>query len=360
MDNHADKHKRGEGGTDVRLLDRVPSGAQASPWHAPGFERLELSTQLVIKEAIRRGYAVEVLDAASCFIRVCGQGRTEYLRQATRTSADTYIAPLLMENKKVTKLLLREAGLRIPEGRDYTDLASARADFAFFRGRGAVIKPNATNFGIAVAIFPAPIAEDDYLRACEAALAEDEMILIEDILSGMEYRFLVIGDAVRGVLHRMPASVIGDGAATIAGLVRQKNQNPLRGEGYRSPLEKLQTGLVEEAFLRAQGLSFSSVPPAGVQVFLRKNSNISTGGDSFDFTDVVHAGYGELAVAAAAAVGARVSGVDMMIDDVTVPPTADNYGIVELNFNPALHIHDFPFQGKNRQVECAVLDLLGL
>jgi glutamate--cysteine ligase len=329
-------------------------------WHTPGFESLELSTQLVIKEALWRGHVVDVLDAASCFIRIRGNGRTEYLRQATRTSADTYIAQLIMENKKVTKLLLREAGLRVPDGRDYTDLTSARVDFPFWRNRDSVVKPNTTNFGIAVSLLPAPITEDDYVRACEAALAEDEMILVEDLLHGKEYRFLVISDAVRAVLHRVPANVEGDGTNTISELVRTKNESPLRGKGYKRPLERLRTGPEEEAFLRSQGLSFDSVPPAGAQVFLRKNSNISTGGDSLDFTDDVHAGYRDIAVAAAAAVGGRIVGVDMMIDDVAETPSSDNYGIVELNFNPALHIHDFPFHGQNRQVERSVLDLLGL
>jgi glutamate--cysteine ligase len=47
-----------------------------------------------------------------------------------------------------------------------------------------------------------------------------------------------------------------------------------------------------------------------------------------------------------------------------VPDPADAgpgaaYSIIELNFNPALHIHDFPETGENRHVERPVLDLLG-
>jgi glutamate--cysteine ligase len=329
-------------------------------WTTPGFETLELSTQLVIKEALRRGHAVDILDAASCFIRIRGNGKTEYIRQATRTSADTYVSPLIMENKKVTKLLLREAGIRVPDGREYADIAALRADFPFWKDRDAVVKPNSTNFGIAVALLPAPIAEDDYVRAAEAAFREDAVVLVEELIRGKEYRFLVIGDAVRAILHRVPAHVTGDGRRTIAELIREKNSDPLRGKGYKSPLERLHMGSEEEAYLRAQGLSFDSVPAAGTDVSLRKNSNISTGGDSLDLTDTVHPGYRDLAVASAAAVGARISGVDMMIEDVQADPTADNYGIIELNFNPALHIHDFPYRGQNREVEKHVLDLLGL
>ncbi len=329
-------------------------------WTTPGYEALELSTQLVIQEALRRGHTVDVLDAPSCFIRIRGNGKTEYLQQATRTSADSYVGPLIMENKKVTKILLREAGIRVPDGGAYTELAALCADYERFRAQGAVVKPNSTNFGIAVSLLPAPIAEADFLRAAEAAFRADRTVLVEQLITGREYRFLVIGDAVRGVLHRVPAHVTGDGRQSVRELIARKNEDPLRGKGYKSPLEKLRTGAEEAECLAAQGLTFESRPGAGQDVFLRRNSNISTGGDSLDFTDAVHAGYGELAVASAAAVGARIAGVDMMIEDVAAAPRADNYGIIELNFNPALHIHDLPWQGKNREVEKHVLDLLGL
>jgi glutamate--cysteine ligase len=329
-------------------------------WNTPGYEDLELSTQLVIKEALLRGHNVEVLDRLSSFIRIRGNGHSEYLRQATRTAADSYVSALIMENKKVTKLLLKEAGIRVPAGHDYTSLAQAREDYKQWTTRSAVVKPNSTNFGIAVSLLPAPIAEDEYLRAAEEALKSDDTILIEELIPGKEYRFLVIGDAVRGILHRVPARVVGDGRQSISQLVQAKNADPLRGKGYHSPLEKLRMGTEETAFLLAQGLSFDSVLEVDIEVFLRRNSNISTGGDSLDFTDRLRPGYSELAVACAAAVGARICGVDMLIQDIQTEPTGDNYGVIELNFNPALHIHDYPYQGRNREVEKHVLDLLDL
>jgi glutamate--cysteine ligase len=96
-----------------------------------------------------------------------------------------------------------------------------------------------------------------------------------------------------------------------------------------------------------------------VLVFLRKNSNISTGGDSMDFTDTMPAGYQRWADTATAAVGATSCGLDMIIPDMAAAGTDAAYSILELNFNPALHIHDFPAEGENRHVERHVLDLLG-
>ncbi len=333
-------------------------------WSTPGYETLELSTQLVIGEALRRGHEVEVLDSGSNLIRIRGNGKTEILMQATRTSADTYISALIMENKKATKLLLREAGIRVPEGSDYTSLEAAEADFARWQNQDIVVKPNSTNFGIAVTILHPPFTEESYIAALRGAFRHDGTVLAEEYIPGREFRFLVIDGIVRAVLHRVPANVVGDGKSGIAGLIERKNKDPRRGSGYKSPMEKLRTGEEEKAMLLSQGLDLDSVPGAGVTVFLRKNSNISTGGDGIDFTDSVHEGYKAVASAAAAAVGARICGIDMMISDIDAAPgalpAAAGYGIIECNFNPALHIHDFPFNGKNRRVETRVLDLLGL
>jgi len=223
-----------------------------------------------------------------------------------------------------------------------------------------VIKPNSTNFGIGVSLLPAPVGEPDFRRAAAAAFEHDEVVLVEEPIPGREYRFLVIGDVVRAVLTREPAHVDGDGRHTIAELIQEKNGNPLRGKGYRTPLERIVLGAEERGYLEEQGLALTMIPAQGTRVYLRRNSNISTGGDSFDVTDVGHPGYRDLALAAAAAVGARICGVDMMVGDLDSEPTDDGYAVIELNFNPALHIHDFPYSGENRRVERHVLDLLDL
>lgn len=322
-------------------------------------EMLELSTQVLIAEARARGVEVEILDAEDNFIALRRDGRTEYVKQATRTSADTYISALLMENKEVTKKVLRAAGLRVPAGGKYHTLAAALADYPTYRGRKIVVKPNSTNFGEGVAILEAEAELATYRAALEAAFALDANVLVEEFVAGREFRFLVIGGKTRAVLHRVPANVRGDGGQTIRALVAAKNQHPYRGEGYRKPLERIRLDAVELEFLAGQGLSPESVPAAGATVFLRKNSNISTGGDSIDFTEVMPHVYQRLAENATAAVGAAICGLDMIIPDVTADGPDAAYSILELNFNPALHIHDFPAEGKNRHVERHVLDLLG-
>ncbi|URN85616.1 bifunctional glutamate--cysteine ligase GshA/glutathione synthetase GshB [Acetobacterium wieringae] len=320
---------------------------------------LELSTAMLIAAAKKRGITVEILDAEDNFIRLTKGEKTEYVKQATRTSKDTYIAPLIMENKEVTKLVLREQGINVPAGIRVKSADEAMAHFENFRGQDVVVKPKSTNFGLGIAIFKNLQCAGCFQQAVVQAFEYDTTVLIETFVPGKEYRFLVIGEQVAGILHRVPANVVGDGVSTIAELVAEKNRNPLRGKGYVTPLEKLTLDDTEIAFLGEQHKTVATIPKAGETVYLRENSNISTGGDSIDFTDAIREDYKAIAVAAAKAVGANICGADIIISDIKAKPDASNYSIIELNFNPALHIHNYPFVGQNRHVDDKVLDLLG-
>lgn len=198
-----------------------------------------------------------------------------------------------------------------------------------------------------------------YKRAVDIAFGCDCSVLIEEFVSGKEYRFFVINNEVVGVLQRIPANVKGDGKKTIRELVEDKNCDSLRGKGYRTPLEKIELNEPEAMFLQQQGLYFESIPAKDKVVFLRENSNVSTGGDTIDVTDNVHQSYKDIAVKSAQKLGVKITGLDIMIDDVTAPITDDNYAIIEMNFNPAIHIHCYPYKGINRELNEKILNALG-
>ena len=323
------------------------------------FEGLELSTQILITEALKRGVEVDVLDWDDNFIRLKKGNKVEYVKQATKTSADTYITPLIMKNKELTKLILKEHGINVPESTTVTHVEEALKKYPNVQGMDVVIKPKSTNFGEGVLILKDLKSQETYRSAVEEALKYDSSVMIEDFIPGKEYRFLVIAGEVVGVMHRVPANVVGDGIHSIRELVAEKNKSPLRGKGHVTPLEKISIGTVEENHLASQGKDADSVPEKGEVVYLRQNSNISTGGDSIDFTDDLLDEYKIIAVDSARAVDAKICGVDMIIQDVKAKPDENNHSIIELNFNPVIYPHDFPCQGHNRRVEKKVLDLLG-
>lgn len=329
-----------------------------TPYTLKGFEDLELSTQILLKAAIKNGVKFEILDRDENFIVLEKDKKVEYVKQATKTSLDSYVTMLIMENKVVTKKVLEKENIIVPQGKDYFNIEDAKSDYRKY-GAGIVIKPKSTNFGLGITIFKEEFSKEDYEKALEIAFKEDNSILIERFIKGKEYRIFVMGDEVVGILHRVPANVKGDGERSIKELVEEKNLDPLRGVGYKTPLEKIRLEDPEKLFLKGQGLTIEYIPKKDEVVYLRENSNISTGGDSLDYTDDILDAYKKIAIKASKAVGAKICGVDMMIEDIKNPNPIDNYAIIELNFNPAIHIHCYPYKGKNRNLGEKILKALG-
>ena len=343
----------------LEMAQQYAEDSQTNNYRFHGLENMELSTQLVLREAVRRGISFEILDRQSNFIRLERNGHVQIIQQATKTSLDNYASILAMENKAITKKILSEHGITTPAGTCYHDPETALQDFVIYVGQPIVVKPLSTNFGKGITMIPKNEDKNLFKQAVENAFKDDTSILVENWIHGKEYRFFVMGDTVAGILHRVPANVVGDGDNTIEALIHEKNKNPLRGKGYRTPLEKIKMGETEALFLKMQNKSFLDVPVKDEIVYLRENSNISTGGDSIDVTDDIHPSYKHLAVQAAKAMNVKITGLDMIIQNPLEEASDDNYAIIELNFNPAIHIHCHPYQGKNRRLNERLLDMLG-
>lgn len=330
------------------------------PYQLAGFREMELSTQIFMFDAIQKGVQVKVLDESDQFLRLQFQDHVEYVKNANMTSKDSYIVPLIMENKTVTKKVLKEAGFRVPGGAEFSSMEEAVKAYPRFAEQAFVIKPKSTNYGLGITIFKEGASLEDYQAGLAIAFREDSSVLVEEFMPGTEYRFFVIDGEVQAIMLRVPANVIGDGIRTVKELVEEKNSDPLRGTNHRAPLELIQLGELEQLMLKEQGLTIESVPQANQIVYLRENSNISTGGDSIDMTDEFSEAYKKIAVSAVEALRAKISGIDLIIPDKEIDPTTDKkaYGIIEANFNPAMHMHVYPFAGKGRRLTMNVLKLL--
>ncbi|WP_411822840.1 bifunctional glutamate--cysteine ligase GshA/glutathione synthetase GshB [Leptospira sp. 'Mane'] len=324
-----------------------------------GYEDLEISTQIIIRDALARKMEVEIIDRGENFLRLKQGNHTEFIKEASKTRLDSLMSYLVMENKIASKLILSENKIRVPLGKNYSNTGSALSDFETFRDKKKVVKPVTTNFGIGIGISPIGDSYENFKTFVERAFSFSSSIIVEEFVEGPEYRFLVLGDEVLAVCNRVPANVIGDGKRSIASLVEEKNKDPRRGEGHKTALEKIQMTEIEKEVLASQALGFDSVLPEGQVAYLRKNSNISTGGDSVDFTDTVHPDFKKIALDSAKAANAIICGVDIISSGIDKKPDPDTYAVLEINFNPVLYIHEFPYSGKPRAVGTKILDLLG-
>ncbi|ACA31363.1 bifunctional glutamate--cysteine ligase GshA/glutathione synthetase GshB [Histophilus somni] len=325
------------------------------------FDNMELSTQALMFDLIQQGISFEILDERDQFLRLQFGEHVEYVKNGNMTSKDSYISPLIMENKVVTKKVLEKAGFNVPQSQEFTSVKQAIVGYSLFEKRAVVIKPKSTNYGLGITIFQQGVNNrEDFAKAVEIAFREDKEIMVEDYLVGTEYRFFVLGEETLAVLLRVPANVVGDGIHTVAELVAQKNAHSLRGDGSRTPLKKIALGDIEQLQLKEQGLTVESIPAKDQIVQLRANSNISTGGDSIDITDEMHLSYKQLAVGIAKAMGAAVCGVDLIISDLKEPaqPDLSSWGVIEANFNPMMMMHIFPYAGQSRRLTRNVINML--
>jgi len=347
-------------GTDfMELAMKHKEAALVNPYQTHGYEDMEMSTQLLIAESVRRGVQYSIIDRRANFLRLEVNDKREYVKQATKTSLDTYVSYLAMENKEVTKIILDDAGFPVPMGQTFTSVHQAMNSFTNFKDKEVVVKPKSTNYGWGIVMFRPLKTEIEFQNALEIAFGFDEEVIVEQFLHGQEYRFLVVGNECIAVLKRVGANVIGDGSSTVAELVIAKNEHPWRGTDHLAPLEKIVLNDIECHNLKQVGYTPDSIIASGEQVFLRENSNISTGGDSVDVTDEAHDFFKAKAVAAAHAIGARLCGVDIIINGELSDEKAP-YGFIELNFNPAIHMHAFVLEGKGRNATPYVLAELGL
>lgn len=67
------------------------------------FDNMELSTQALLFDLIQKGIKTEILDEQDQFLCLQVGDHIEYVKNGNMTSKDSYISPLIMENKVVTK-----------------------------------------------------------------------------------------------------------------------------------------------------------------------------------------------------------------------------------------------------------------
>jgi cyanophycin synthetase len=313
--------------------------------------RLGPSTGSIVDAAVARNIPYRRLTEGSMVM--FGWGSRQRRIQAAEMDKTSAIAESIAQDKELTKKLLAAAGVPVPRGRIVSDAASAW-DAALEVGLPVVVKPKDGNQGKGVTV---NIDDRASLEAAIAAAQEyGDDVIIEQFLSGNDFRLLVVGRKLVAAARRDPPQVVGDGVHTVKQLVDQVNSDPRRGSGHSTSLTKIRFDDIALARLAAQGYDADSVPARGVRVMLRNNANLSTGGTATDVTDDVHPAVAASAIEAAQMVGLDICGVDMVCDSVLRPLEEQDGGIVEVNAAPGLRMHLAPSYGKPRAVGEAIIE----
>jgi cyanophycin synthetase len=315
--------------------------------------RLGPSTGAIVAAAVARYIPYRRLTEGS--LVQFGWGSKQRRIQAAEMDTTSVIGESIAQDKELTKFLLDAAAVPVPKGRPVKDVEDAWAA-ACEIGGPVVVKPRDGNQGKGVA---ANIESRESVTAAYAAAREiSEAVMVEQYLSGHDFRLLVIGGRLIAASRRDPPLVIGDGEHTIRELVDEVNSDPRRSDGHATSLTKIKIDEIAMSTLAKQGLDENSVPHKGTRVILRNNANLSTGGSATDVTDDVHRDLAARAVDAAKMVGLDLCGVDVVCESVLKPLEHQSGGVIEVNAAPGLRMHLEPSFGKGRPVGEAIISTM--
>src|ERR1700761_8536548 len=287
--------------------------------------------RIIADEAMRRGIWVEVLDAETGEMRLTHGGRSVITRESLSefTSA---IAMCRCDDKRLTRRLVSEAGITVPRARLAT---FDKGDFDFLTEvEEVVVKPtrgeqgNGITVGITVDDGP-----DELTAALRRARAEYPEVLIEERVPGDDLRLVVIDGRVVAAALRLPPEVIGTGDHSVRDLIASESRRRSAATGGEShiPLDDVTEATVAEA-----GWTLDDVLPKGTRLRVRHTANLHQGGTIHDVTAEVNSELCDVGVAAAAAIGIPVTGIDLIVPDVT----GTEYAFIEANERPGLANHE--------------------
>ena len=259
-------------------------------------------------------------------------------------------------NKHIVNEHLRQAGYSVPEGRLFSrsEIGAAR-EFFLSLGGDACIKP--TNGLKGAGVVPHISDMLHFEQAFSNAGQAFENILVEKSVRGSAVRFMFVGGELVATRLDRPASVVGDGTATVAELVALRNEATIAaGLPIWSPIIM---DAEADRMLAMAGLTRGSVPGPDMRVFLRATSNIPTGADGIGCPPGLHPGYADRVRRAVEAIPDLViTAVDVMIADPGAPATDSNYWILDVNSAPGIANFHVVREGASQDVAGAIIDWL--
>jgi GNAT-family acetyltransferase (TIGR03103 family) len=284
--------------------------------------------RIIADEAMRRGIWVEVLDAGAGEMRLSHGGRTVITRESLSefTSA---VAMSRCDDKRQTRRIVGEAGIKVPKGRLAT---FDKGDHEFLAEVGdVVVKPTRGEQGKGITV--GVDGPDELDSALARAREQHPEVLIEQRAKGDDLRLVVIDSKVVAAAVRRPAEIAGTGHHTVRELIEAQSRRRAAATGGES---RIPVDAVTEATVAEAGWSFDDVLPEGRRLRVRRTANLHQGGTIHDVTAEVNPELCRVAVTAAQAIGIPVTGIDLLVPDVT----KDEYVFIEANERPGLANHE--------------------
>jgi D-alanine-D-alanine ligase-like ATP-grasp enzyme len=279
-------------------------------------------TTTITREAQRRGIGIEVIDPVTPVFVLKHKGHQIrcYNALTDRVGAVTFH---MAQNKRLANVFLKTNGFPVPVQEPYSDLAAAKVFLKKYKT--IVVKPCAQwgGRGVSVAVRTVP----DLVRAIAFAGKFEDDIVLEECVSGEDYRLIFVDYRYVAAIRRRAARVTGNGRDSIRKLIQAQN----RMERKVDPSHVIPLDAETGRNLIALGLTWATVPKAGREVQVRLTSNYHTGGSVDIVTREVPAELVKLAGQAARKLGVPVIGIDFLVNVKT-----GQFWLIELSADLAI------------------------
>lgn len=311
------------------------------------------STMAIVEAARNRAIPWRQIQQGRSLVQL-GHGARQRRIWTAETDRSGAISGAIAQDKDLTRMLLRQAGVPVPVGCKTVNPEDAW-DTAESIGVPVVVKPLDANHGRGV--FIDLMTEAQVKSSFNYALEEGEGVVVECYVPGTDHRLLVVGNEMIAASKGYPAVVIGDGTRTIRDLVISQLLTSLQtGNSGDCPWSKIDNVAWETSIkldLEDQGYSLDSVPRDGERVMVARFSHWC-----IDVTDEVHPTTKAHAVTAAKVAGLDICGVDVVCRAISAPLEDQHGAIVEINAGPNLLMFLKPAVGAVRPVGEAIIDML--
>lgn len=310
------------------------------------------STQAIVDEAQERNIPFQRLDSYN--LVQLGTGKYQEKIRATLTSNTNFIGVETADNKYLTTLMLRDAGIPVlPTIKGAT--AEDALNFYTKKNTPITIKPLSGYLGKGLSTNLS--SKEAINKAFKEAIEFDEQVLIQPFCQGKSYRLLVIDYKFVAATELTPPFVIADGKQSIKQLIEEENKKDEREIGDKGKLSMIPIDDITEKLLEKKGLSYETIPDKGEKIVLKHSGNPRLGGFSKDVTGQVHPFNIFIAERAARAIELNVAGIDVITGDIS-QPIEDSGAVLEVNAAPDFRMHIHPASGQPRPVAKKLVDML--
>ncbi len=294
----------------------------------PPEQELNPYAGLIVKEARKRGIAVDVLNAEAGYFALTFGGRTIVCRESL-SELTSAIAMSRCDDKQVTRQVLQVARLNVPAQRQ---AGTREENLAFLKlHESIVVKPARGEQGHGVCVDIRTEAELG--AALERAEQGQAPVILEQMVQGEDLRIVVIDFQVVAAAVRRPPEITGDAQHTVRGLIEKQSRRRAAATDGES---KIPTDDEAQRCVQAAGYSLEDILPAGTKILVRKTANLHTGGTIHDVTAEIHPRLIQAAERAAEALDIPVVGLDFIVPELDGP----RYYIIEANERPGLANHE--------------------